>query len=198
MGFCILCEGEIERGILYGQSGLKNSAEPICFSCLRKLLESDGRDSGLKERIEKWLRNSGYSYSKINEPRNNFHFVLKDFGPLNMTVEIFQNGDSPYVIIGFLTFLSRELVHKIYKMDLKEKQKLKEQVDDFLSTLRVDYRTGMRVGYEIISDKGHYGAKFHVKIKTSECNKESFLNMIQIVKETGEKSDSFLNSYLLS
>ncbi len=198
MVFCNLCEKEIESGILYGQSSSENSAKPICLVCLRKLLESDGKNIGLKERIEKWLNESGFSFSKMNEPKNYYHFVLKDFGPLNMSVEIFQNNDSPYINIGFLTFLSRDLVYKIYKMSQNEKNKLKEKVDDFLSSLRVDYRTGIRVGYEIISDKGHYGAKFLVKTKASECNKEVFFKIIQIVKETGGKSDSFLNSQLLS
>ena len=74
--------------------------------------------------------------------------------------------------------------------------KFKLKVDDFLATLRVDYRTGMRVGYEVISEKGHYGAKYFVKSKIHDCDKKRLLDIFEMVKDTGEKSEMFLNKTL--
>jgi hypothetical protein len=60
----------------------------------------------------------------------------------------------------------------------------------------VDYRTGVRVGYEIVSEKGHYGAKYFIKTKAHDCNKEKFLKILEMTKNTGQMSDEFLNQTL--
>ena len=54
----------------------------------------------------------------------------------------------------------------------------------------------MRVGYEIISEKGHYGAKYFVKSKAHDCDKEKLFEILNMVKITGEKSDAFLGTLL--
>ncbi len=96
----------------------------------------------------------------------------------------------------FMTFLSKELTFKIYKFSQSEKEEFKRKVDEFLSTVRVDYRSGMIVGCEIILQKGYYGAKYFVKSKTHDCDKEKFLNILDMIKETGKKSELFLNKIL--
>ena len=158
---------------------------------------SDGKDIGLKERIEKWLTKENYDFTIINEPKNYFHFMLNDVGPLNMVIEVFQENKKPFLIMGFLTFLSKELMYQIAKMNATQKQDLKNKVDDFLASLRVDYREGYRVGHEIISDKGHYGAKYFIKSQANDCTRNSFFEMLGIVQEAGQKADSFLNAQLL-
>ena len=199
MAICPLCEQTVDKGILYGVvNESSNKINPICIKCLKRLLESDGNDIGLKSRLEKWLDEENFSFNLINEPAHLFHYILKNVGPLKMVIEIFQERGQAYIIIGFMTFLSRELSFKILKLGEKEKNEFKQKIDEFLASIRVDYRTGYRVGYELVNEKGHYGAKYFVKAKAVDCNKESFLKIIEMVQKTGERADSFLNSELLS
>ena len=93
--------------------------------------------------------------------------------------------------MGFMTFINKDLTFRIYKFSEEQKEEFKRKVDEFLSTLRIDYRTGIRVGYEIISDKGHYGAKYFIKTRAHECDKEKFLKILDMTKNTGKRSDKF-------
>ena len=149
----------------------------------------------LKNNVEEYLTKKNISYNTINEPNHLFHFVVKreSFG---IPIEIFQEKNTLDLTIGFMTFLSNELNFKIYKFSKDEKEEFKKKVDEFLSTIRVDYRTGVRVGYEIISEKGHYGAKYFIKSKKSDYNKEKITKMLEIVKDTAKKSKEFLNMNL--
>ncbi len=113
-----------------------------------------------------------------------------------MGIEIFQEKNKDDLIVGFMTFLSNELTYKIQKFLQIEKEEYKIKVDELLSTLRVDYRFGMRVGYDIISEKGHYGAKYFIKSKSYDCGKEKFFNILKMVEKTGETSNTFLNETL--
>jgi len=176
--------------------GSEEKTKPICIKCLKKLLDSDGRDTGLKNRIEKWLEKEEISFSSIFEPNHLFHYTLKEFGPQKMNIELFQEKNNTELVVGFMTFLSDDLTFKIYKFSKEEKEEFKRRIDEFLSKLRVDYRTGMRVGYEIISEKGHYGAKYFVKLKVHDCDEAKFFEILEMVKDTGEKSEVFLNQKL--
>ena len=193
---CCFCENLIEKGFLVGFWGSEDKTKPICIKCLKKLLESDGNETGLKNRIEKWLEEEGKQFNLIFEPNHLFHFTIKDTGSLKMSIELFQEKNKDDLIVGFVTFLSNELTFKIQKFSQTEKDEYKRKVDEFLSTLRVDYRTGMRVGYEIISEKGHYGAKYFVKSKAHDCDKEKLFNILKMVEKTGEESNTFLNETL--
>ena len=193
---CCFCENYIQQGMLVGFWGTQDNTKPICIKCLKKLLDSDGSEIGLKERIEKWLEEEKISHSSVFEPNHLFHYLLKDVGPLKMNIELFQEKNKNELVVGFMTFLSTDLTFKIYKFSQNEKEEFKRQVDEFLSTIRIDYRTGMRVGYEIISEKGHYGAKYFVKSNIHDCDKEKFFDILEMVKETGEKSEMFLSTAL--
>jgi hypothetical protein len=193
---CCHCEEIIEQGLLFGFWGPGEETKPICIRCLKRVLDSDGNDVGIRQRIEKWLDEENVSYNGINEPRHVFHFVLEDIGSLKMRIEIFQEKKSLDIIMGFMTFLSRDLTFRIYKFSEEQKEEFKRKVDEFLSTLRIDYRTGIRVGYEIISDKGDYGAKYFIKTKAHDCDKEKFLKILEMTKNTGQRSDEFLNQTL--
>jgi len=115
---------------------------------------------------------------------------------VKLIIEVFQEKNSHDIVMGFMTFLSKDLTFKIYRFSQEEKEKFKQKVDDFLSSLRVDYRTGIRVGYEIVSEKGHYGAKYFIKTKAHDYDKEKFLKILEMTKNTGENSDEFLNQTL--
>ena len=193
---CSFCETIIQQGLLVGFWGVEDKTKPICIKCLKKLLDSDGNETGLKNRIEKWLNEEAISFSSIFEPNHLFHYTLKDIGPLKMNMELFQEKNKDELVVGFMTFLSNDLTFKIYKFSQVEKEEFKSKVDDFLATLRVDYRTGVRVGYEIISEKGHYGAKYFVKSKIHDCDQERLLSIFEMVKDTGEKSEVFLSNTL--
>ena len=193
---CCHCEEIIEKGLLFGFWGPGEETKPICIRCLKRVLDSDGKDVGIRQRIEKWLDEENISYNGINEPRHVFHFALEEIGPLKMQIEIFQEKKSQDIIMGFMTFLSRDLTFRIYKFSEEQKEEFKRKVDEFLSTLRIDYRTGIRVGYEIISDKGDYGAKYFIKTKAHDCDKEKFLKILEMTKNTGQRSDEFLNQTL--
>jgi hypothetical protein len=196
MAKCCFCESFIQQGFQVGFWGPEDKTKPICIKCMKKLLDSDGNETGLNGRIEKWLEEENISYNSIFEPKHLFHYTLKDVGPLKMNIELFQEKNKDELIVGFMTFLSKDLTFKIYKFSQEEKEQFKTKVDEFLSTLRVDYRTGMRVGYEIISEKGHYGAKYFVKSKIHDCDKDRLLDIFEMVKDTGEKSEIFLNNTL--
>ena len=196
MAKCCYCENFITQGLVVGFWDADDKTKPICIKCMKKLLESDGTDTGLKNRITQWLEEENISSSLIFEPNHQFHFTLKDVGPLKMNMELFQEKNKDELILGFMTFLSKDLTFKIYKFSNDEKEEFKMKVDDFISTLRVDYRTGIRVGYEIISDKGNYGAKYFVESKIHDCTREQFHDVLEMVKETGEKSENFLNMTL--
>ncbi len=64
--------------------------KPICIKCLKKVLDSEGADTGIKQRIENWLEQENISHNRLNEPRHVFHFALEDIGPLRMRIEVFQ------------------------------------------------------------------------------------------------------------
>ena len=196
MVLCCHCEEIIEKGLLFGFWGQGEETKPICIRCLKRVLDSDGKDVGIRQRIEKWLEEENISYNGINEPRHVFHFALEDIGPLKMQIEIFQEKKSQDIILGFMTFLSKDLTFRIYKFSEEQKEEFKRKVDEFLSTLRIDYRTGIRVGYEIISDKGDYGAKYFIKTRAHDCDKEKFLKILEMTKNTGKRSDEFLNQTL--
>jgi hypothetical protein len=196
MARCCHCEKVIESGILFGFWGSEDQTKPICIRCLKRVLDSEGNETGIKQRIEKWLEEENISYNGINEPRHVFHFALEDIGFLKMRIEVFQEKNNLDIIMGFMTFLSKDLTFKIYRFSQEEKEKFKQKVDDFLSSLRVDYRTGIRVGYEIVSEKGHYGAKYFIKTRAHDCDKEKFLKILEMTKNTGENSDEFLNQTL--
>ena len=193
---CCFCENIVEKGLLVGFWGYEDKTKPICIKCLKKLLDSDGVETGLKNRIEKWLEEEGKQFNSIFEPDHQFHFTIKDTGSLHMSIEIFQEKNKDDLIVGFMTFLSNELTYKIQKFSQIEKEEYKIKVDEFLSTLRVDYRSGVRVGYNIISEKGHYGAKYFIKSKAYDCDKEKFFNILKMVEKTGETSNTFLNETL--
>ncbi len=193
---CCFCEEFIENGLLVGFWGADDKTKPICIKCLKKLLDTDGNETGLKTRIEKWLKEENIEFNSIFEPNHLFHLTLKNIGPQKMSIELIQEKNKDDLIVGFMTFLSRDLTSKLYKFSQDEKEEFKRNVDEFLSTLRVDYRTGMRVGYEIISEKGHYGAKYFIKTRAHECDKEKFLKILDMTKNTGKRSDEFLNQTL--
>ena len=193
---CCHCEAIIENGLLFGFWGTEQKTKPICVTCLKRFLNSDGRDIGIKQRIEKWLEEENISYNGVNEPGHIFHLTLENIGPLKMSIEIFQEKLNQNIVMGFMTFLSKDLTFKLYQFSQDEKEQFKIKVDDFLSTLRVDYRTGIRVGYEIISEGGHYGAKYFIKTKPHDFEKEKFLKILNMTKNTGERSDEFLNQTL--
>ncbi len=193
---CSHCEEIIDKGFLVGFWGPENKTKPICIKCLKKVLDSEGTDTGIKQRIEKWLEQENISHNRLNEPRHVFHFALEDIGPLRMRIEVFQEKKSQDMIMGFMTFLSQDLNFRIYKFSEDQKYDFKRKVDEFLSTLRIDYRTGIRVGYEIISDHGHYGAKYFIKTRAHDCDKERFLKILEMTKDTGKRSDEFLNQTL--
>ena len=198
MAKCCHCEEFIENGILFGFWGPEEKTKPICIKCLKIVLDSEGKDVGIKSRIKKWLDEENISFNAVYDPNNTFHFVLENMGELEMKIEIFQDKKSLDIIVGFMTFLSQELISKIYKFSKQEKEEFKIKVDDFLSTLRVDYRTGIRVGYEIISERGHYGAKYFIRTKQHDLDKEKFYRILDMTKETGMKSDEFLNHTLMN
>jgi len=193
---CCLCEEIIENGLLFGFWGPDDKTKPICIRCLKKVLNSDGKDIGLRQRIEKWLAEENISCNGINEPKHVFHLALEDIGPLKIRIEVFQEKKSHDIIMGFMTFLSKDLTFIIYNFSEEQKEAFKGKVDEFLSTLRVDYRTGIRVGYEIFSDRGHYGSKYFIKTKAHECDKERFMRIFEMAKNTGERLDEFLNQTL--
>ena len=195
---CCICENIIENGLLFGFWGSENKTKPICINCLKKVINSDGEDLGIRQRIEKWLTEERVSFNGINEPKHLFHFNLEDVGPLGMQIEVFQDKRTNDIIMGFMTFLSKELTFRIYQFTLEEKNQFKNKVDEFLSSLRVDYRTGIRVGYEIISEGGHYGAKYFIRTKPYDFDKEKFLKIFEMTKTTGFRSNEFLKNYLLS
>ena len=87
---CCHCEEIIEQGLLFGFWGPGEVTKPICIRCLKRVLDSDGKDTGIRQRIEKWLEEENISYNGINEPRHVFHFALEEIGPLKMQIEIFQ------------------------------------------------------------------------------------------------------------
>ena len=196
MAKCCHCEKVIESGLLFGFWGPSDETKPICISCLKKILDSDGIETGIKQRIEKWLKEENILYNGINEPSHLFHFALEDTGLLKMRIEVFQEKNNSDITMGFMTFLSKDLTFKVYKFSQEEKEQFKNKVDDFLSSLRVDYRTGIRVGHEVVSEKGHYGAKYFIKTKAHDCDKEKFLKILERIKNTGERSDKFLNQTL--
>lgn len=192
MAKCFLCENEINTWILFGNKSFKEH-HPVCFTCLKRLMDSDGRDTGLKNRIESWLTEKKYSFTQVNELSDFFHFILREMGPFKIIIDIFQKKESSHVIIGFMVFLNKELSNTVNKFSPEQKESFKEKVDDFLSTIRVDYRLGYRVGHEIISENGNYGAKYFVKSKASECTKEQFFKMLELVESTSKKSGEFLS-----
>jgi hypothetical protein len=196
MARCCQCEKEIESGFLFGFWGVEDKTKPICISCLRTVLDSDGNETGVRQLIEKWLQEKNIAYNGINEPKHVFHLALEDIGLLKMRIEVFQEKNNQDIVMGFMTFLSKDLTFKIYKFSNEEKEKFKNRVDDFLSSLRVDYRTGIRVGYEIVSEKGHYGAKYFIKTKAHDLDKEKFFRIFEMTKNTGQRSDEFLNQTL--
>lgn len=193
---CCFCEEFIETGIVAGFWGPDDKTKPMCIKCLKKLLDSDGTETGLKERIKNWLDNENISFNTIYEPRHLFHFTIHDLGTVKMNIEIFQEKTKDELIVGFMTFLSDDLTFKIYKFSQDQKDHLKRKVDEFLSTLKVDYRSGLRVGYEIISEKGHYGAKYFVRSKIHDCTQEKFFDILEMVKSTGKRSEEFLHKTL--
>jgi len=193
---CFLCENEIDNWILFGNQSVKEEPKPICFKCLKQLTDSNGKNTGLKNRIEKWLTEQKYSFTQINEPVYFFHFILREVGPFKITIDIFQKKENIYLIVGFMIFLTRKSSEKLSKFPSEQKDAFKRKVDDFLSTIRVDPRLGYAVGHEIISENGNYGAKYFVKIKTKDCTKEKFLKILELVESTSEKSGKFLNDEL--
>ena len=192
---CHFCEDFIEKGLLVGFWGLEDKTKPICIKCLKKLLDSEGSEPGLKERIKKWLDEEKIPFNEINELNHFFHLSLPNIES-QISIEIFQEKNKDELIVGFMTFLSNDLTFKIYKFSQDEKEDFKRKIDDFLSSLQVDYRSGMRVGYELISEKGHYGAKYFVRTKTHDCDKEKLFDILEMVKNTGKKSEEFLNMTL--
>ena len=161
-------------------------------------MDSDGRNIGLKNKIEDWLTEKRHSFTQVNEPADFFHFTLRDVGPFKITIDIFQKKESFHLIVGFMFFLNKRLSNMISRFSPKQKESFKRKVDEFLSTIRADPRLGYRVGYEIISEKGNYGAKYFVKSKTNDCTKEKFFKMLEIVESTSAKSGEFLNKEMVS
>ena len=155
----------------------------------------DPKENSLKNHIEQWLIEENISYNTINEPNHLFHFVLqnKDF---NIPIEIFQEKNTSDLIVGIMIFLSNELNYILYRFTQSEKEDFKIKVDEFLSTIRLDYRIGLRVGYDILNEKGHYGAKYFIKTKTDGCEKEKLLKILELVKNTCMRSEEFLNKIL--
>lgn len=196
MAKCFLCENKIDQWIFFGHEFLKEKSKPLCFNCLKQLMDSDRRNVGLKNRIENWLIEKKYSFTQVNEPEDFFHFTLRDVGSFKIIIDVFQKKENLYLIVGFMIFLSKELSNKISKFSPEQKQSFKRKVDDFLSTIRVDSRLGYAVGYEIISENRNYGAKYFVKSKVNECTKEKFFKILKLVESTSEQSGKFLTKEL--
>lgn len=194
---CFLCENEIDQWVLFGNRISKEAkSNPVCFVCLKKLINTNGKDVGLKGRIENWLTEQKYSFIQIKDPSFFFHFVLREVGPFKIIINIFQKTEESDLIVGFMIFLNKKLSDMISKFSKGKTEEFKRKVDDFLSTIRVDSRLGYKVGYEIISENGNYGARYFVKIKASYCTKENFFKILKIVEDTSEKSGKFLKREL--
>ena len=193
---CYLCENRIDTWTLFGNEYLKEESKPICFQCLKQLLDTDGKNINLKNRIANWLTERKYSFTQINEHKYFFHFTLKDIGSFKITIDIFQKKEKPHLIVGFMIFLIKELSSKISKFSPEQKEVFKRKIDGFLSTVRVDPRIGYAVGYEIISENGNYGAKYFVKSQTNDITKEKFFKILELVESVSEKSGKFLNREL--
>jgi len=193
---CFLCENPIEEWILFGNGSVKEKSEPVCFQCLKRLIDSDGKNIGLKNRIEKWLIEQKYSLTQINETEYFFYFILKEVGPFKIMIDIFQTKENSHLTVGFMIFLTKKLSNKISKFSAEQKEAFKIKVDEFLSTIRVDSRLGYAAGHKIISENGNYGAKYFVKIKVKDCTKEKFFKILKLVEDTSEKSGKFLNKEL--
>ena len=195
---CFLCENLIEEWIFFGNESVKEKPEPLCFQCLKRLIDSDGKNIGLKNRIEKWLIEQKYSSTQINESEYFFHFILKEVGPFKIIIDIFQTKANSHLTVGFMIFLTKKLSNKIHKFSSEQKEAFKIKVDEFLSTIRIDPRLGYAVGHEIISENGNHGAKYFVKIKVKDCTKEKFFKILKLVEDTSVKSGKFLNKELNS
>lgn len=150
---------EIDTWIFFGNKSNKeddeNESKPICFKCLKRLMDSNGKNTGLKNKIEDWLVEKRYSFTQVNEPADFFHFTLREVGPFKIIIDIFQKKDSSHLIVGFMFFLSKKLSNMISNFSPKQKESFKRKLDEFLSTIRVDPRLGYGVGYEIISENGN-------------------------------------------
>lgn len=193
---CFLCENLIDAWTFFGHKSVKEESKPICFQCLRQLMYTDGKNIGLKSRIENWLTGQKYSLTQINEPTHFFHFILKEVGPFKIMIDIFQKKENSHLTVGFMIFLTKKLSDKINKFSAEQKEAFKIKVNDFLSTIRVDPRLGYAVGHEIISENGNYGAKYFIKIKAKDCTQEKFFKILKLVKSTSKKSGEFLNAEL--
>jgi len=193
---CFLCENLIDVWTFFGSKSVKEESKPICFQCLKRLIDTDGKNVGLKSRIENWLTEQKYSLTQINESAYFFHFILKGIGPFKIMIDIFQKKEDSNLTVGFMIFLTKKLSNKISKFSPEQKEAFKRKVDDFLSTIRVDPRVGHTVGHEIISENGNYGAKYFVKTKTKDCTREKFFKILELVESTSKKSGEFLNREL--
>ena len=193
---CFLCENEIDAWTFFGNESVKEESKPICFQCLKQLIDTDGKNIGLKSRIENWLTEQKYLSTQINEPAHFFHFILKEIGPFKIMIDIFQKKENSHLTVSFMIFLTKKLSDKISKFSPEQKEAFKRKVDDFLSTVRVDPRVGYAVGHEIIFENGNYGAKYFVKTKVKDCTREKFFKILELVKSTSEKSGEFLNKEL--
>ena len=189
-----MCKKNIDTWIFFGNESNKeekDESKPICFKCLKILINSDGENIGLKNKIQDWLTEKKYSFIQIKEPRDFFHFTLREVGPFNILIDIFQKKDSPYLIVGFMFFLNKKLSNRIKEFSLKQKEAFKRKVDEFLSTVRVDPRRGYRIGYEIVLENDNYGAKYFVKSNVNDCTKEKFFKILDLVESTSIKSGKF-------
>ena len=195
---CFLCESLIEEWIFFGNESVKGKSETVCFQCLRQLMNSDGKNIGLKNRIEKWIMEKEYSSTQVNESEYFFHFILKEVGPFKIMIDIFQKKENSHLTVGFMIFLTKKLSNKIHNFSPEQKEAFKIKVDEFLSTIKIDSRLGYATGHEIISENGNYGAKYFVKIKVKDCTKEKFFKILKLVEDTSEKSGEFLNKELNS
>lgn len=197
-----MCKREIYTWIFFGNKSNKeddeNESKPVCFKCLKRLMDSDGKNIGLRNKIEDWLTEKKYSFTHVNEPADFFHFTLREVGPFKIIIDIFQKKESSHLIVGFMFFLSKKLSNTVSRFSPKQKESLKRKVDEFLSTIRADPRLGYRVGYEIISENGNYGAKYFVKSNINDCTKEKFFKILEIVESTSVKSGEFLNKEMIS
>ena len=189
---CFLCENKIDTWILFGNESIKEH-KPVCFKCLKQLMDSDGRNINLKNRIENWLTEKRYSFTQVNNSTDFFHFMLRDIEPFKIIIDIFQKKEDFYLIVGFMVFLNKELSIKVKQFSPEQKESFKIKIDIFLSTIRTDPRLGYKVGYELISENGNYGARYFVKSKVSDCTQKKFFKILKLVEDTSKKSGEFLN-----
>ena len=145
----------------------------------------------ISEFIELWLNENNYSFTKINEPEEFFHYIVKYVEIKNLPVEIYQKKDFPIIFIGSQTRMTDKFFYEYVKFTNQDRENFEKKINGLLNRFGIPH--------VIYPEKSSFVISIIAQIPIISFNKDILVETIESVKNANVKcvglADKILKEY---